>query len=91
MPKTVSEFRREIESIDAKIVDLLAERMALAIQIGYAKRRKKMPILDPAREEAVYQHILKLQYAPMEPKDLKKIYERIMEISRTIQNRIPFD
>lgn len=45
--------RKQIDSLDIKILALIEERTALADQVAAAKKEMGKAILDPSREEAV--------------------------------------
>ncbi|HEX2077752.1 MAG TPA: chorismate mutase [Longimicrobium sp.] len=49
----LARLRGEIERIDRQIVALIAERVALAREVGPVKHALGMPTLDPPREAAV--------------------------------------
>ena len=44
-------FRRQIDQFDDYILDLLADRLECARQIGKIKRANGDPIIDPVREK----------------------------------------
>ena len=49
----LAQLRRDIEQIDRRIVELLAERMDIGRRTGAIKRDAGRPILDAAREAEV--------------------------------------
>ena len=49
----LARLRGEIERIDRQIVELIAERVALARQVGPIKHALGIPTLDPPREAAI--------------------------------------
>lgn len=53
-------LRREINRLNAEIVEKLAERVEVALRIGEVKRRHGRPIVDMSRESKVYQHVQEL-------------------------------
>lgn len=53
----VEGLRREINRLNAEIVEKLAERVEIALRIGEVKRRHGRPIVDMSRESKVYQHV----------------------------------
>ncbi len=63
-------LRREIEAVDAVIIDALAQRMALAREIRVVKQRAGQPVLDPAREAEVVGRAL---------------YWKVMAVARGVQ------
>lgn len=50
-PKTLSQARKRIETLDEELLEVLAERMALSKTIGVFKKEKGAPVLDKNREQ----------------------------------------
>lgn len=84
-PMDIVELRRKIDDIDRKLVELLNLRAQAAHEIGRLKRDAGMPIYEPDREQAVFDNVEKENRGPLPARDLKRIYERIMDIMRKIQ------
>lgn len=78
----LKQLRRRIDTIDGAIVDLLRERVSVAVEIGKAKGGA--PVYDPERERVV---IDKIQHmAPeIDGDQLASIYDRIMALCRSVQ------
>ena len=53
LQEELTQLRRDIESIDRRVVELLAERLELGKRTGEIKRDAGKPILDAAREAEV--------------------------------------
>ena len=49
----LDQLRERIEALDRRVLELVAERVALARRIGAAKARESAATLDPSREAAV--------------------------------------
>ena len=49
----IQTLREQLDQIDRKLMELLAERMDTARQIGRWKMERGLPVLDAAREEQV--------------------------------------
>ena len=81
----IADWRKKIDEIDRKLVQLISERARAAHEIGKLKRGLAMPIYEPDRERAVFDHVQKLNPGPLPDRDLRRIYERIMDIMRQIQ------
>ena len=45
----------------------------------------RMPIYEPDREQTVFQNARSVNHGPLPDRDLQRIYERIMDIMRQIQ------
>jgi chorismate mutase len=79
-------LRQEIETVDARIVQLIAERTALARRIGEVKRAAGQPTLDPAREAAVVRRAgLLARAAGVAQEDVREIFWHLIGLSRRAQ------
>lgn len=81
----IADWRRQIDEIDRKLVELLSQRAKAAHEIGKLKRDVGMPIYEPDREKAVFENARKVNPGPLPDRDLLRIYERIMDVMRQIQ------
>ena len=82
---SIKDYRKEISSIDKKIIELLDKRMGLALKIGDIKDKKGLPIIDKTREKEIYDSLSKIQLDNLENDNLIKIYKKIIDISSSIQ------
>jgi chorismate mutase len=81
----IAGWRTRIDEIDRKLVELLNLRAQAAHEIGKLKRQAGMPIYEPDREQAVFRNAQGVNQGPLPNQDLMRIYERIMDIMRKIQ------
>jgi chorismate mutase len=81
----ISDWRKKIDELDSKLVELLSQRAEAAHEIGKLKRGVGMPIYEPDREQAVFDNVRRVNRGPLPDHDLLNIYERIMDIMRQIQ------
>jgi chorismate mutase-like protein len=81
----ISDWRKKIDELDRKLAVLLNERASAAIEIGRLKRNTKLPIYEPDRERAVIENVQKSNAGPLAERDLAQIFERIMDVMRSIQ------
>ncbi len=81
----ISDWRKQIDEIDRKLVQLLSQRAQAAHEIGKLKRVAAMPIYEPDREQSVFSNVRKVNLGPLPDRDLVRIFERIMDIMRDIQ------
>lgn len=81
----ISDWRKKIDELDRRLVDLLSQRAQAAHEIGKLKRNVGMPIYEPDRERAVFDNVRGINPGPLPDRDLLCIYERIMDIMRQIQ------
>ncbi|PYX80868.1 MAG: chorismate mutase [Acidobacteria bacterium] len=81
----IADWRKKIDEIDRKLVQLISDRARAAHEIGKLKRGLAMPIYEPDREQTVFDQVRKVNPGPLPDRDLLRIYERIMDIMRQIQ------
>jgi len=74
----LDDLRKKVDSIDARIVELINERAKVARQIGKVKQANSEPIYMPSREEIVYRKIDGMSQGPMPRASLRAIYREIM-------------
>ena len=78
-------FRNKIDEIDAKILDLINQRLDLALKIGRHKKENDEPIVDITRESSIIKRLLALNRGPIGEGQLQKIFLQIIAVSRKIQ------
>jgi len=78
-------LRRQIDELDAKIVDLLNQRARVVIEIGKAKHANGGPIYVPEREKAVLDRVAELNKGPLPNESLRAIYRELMSSSFALE------
>jgi chorismate mutase len=81
----IADWRKKIDEIDQKLVDLLNRRAQAAQEIGRLKRNSQLPIYEPDRERIVLTRVQEMNQGPLQQRHLMQIYERIMDVMRNIQ------
>jgi chorismate mutase/prephenate dehydratase len=81
----ISDWRKKIDDVDRRMAALLNERAAAVIEIGKLKRDARMPIYEPDREKDVIANVQRNNVGPLRERDLAKIYERLLDVMRSIQ------
>ncbi len=81
----IADWRRKIDELDEKLVQLLSERARAAVAIGKLKRDTALPIYEPDRERTVFQNVQAVNPGPLRGRDLVRIYERIIDVMRNVQ------
>ena len=81
----IADWRKQIDEMDGKIVDLLNQRARAAQEIGRLKRTANLPIYEPDREQDIFQHVRRANRGPLPEAELHGIYERIIDVMRNIQ------
>ncbi|MGA7908062.1 MAG: chorismate mutase [Candidatus Sulfotelmatobacter sp.] len=81
----IADWRKKIDELDRRLVELLSERARAAQEIGRLKRDTSLPIYEPERERMVFENVQGVNRGPLQGRDLVRIYERIMDVMRNIQ------
>ncbi len=81
----IADWRKKIDEIDQKLVEMLNQRAQAAQEIGRLKRNSQLPIYEPDRERVVLERVQSVNQGPLEHRHLMQIYERIMDVMRNIQ------
>jgi chorismate mutase len=83
----IADWRKQIDEIDRKLVELLNQRAGAAEEIGRLKRHTNLPIYEPEREKIIFENVQKMNRGPLGGRELLQIYERIMDVMRQIQRK----
>jgi chorismate mutase len=81
----IADWRKKIDELDRKLVELISERAQCAHEIGKLKRNSSMPIYEPDREKIIFQNIERYNSGPLSERQLRQIYERLIDVMRQIQ------
>ncbi len=80
-------WRRKIDDMDEQIVRLISARAQAARAIGELKREADLPVYEPLRERAVFEHVRRVNPGPLADVEMLHVYERIIDVMRTLQRR----
>ena len=83
----IEDWRKQIDELDEQIVVLISRRAEAAKAIGLAKIKLALPVYEPKREEAVFAHVKAINAGPLDNAELLHVYERLMDVMRTLQRR----
>jgi chorismate mutase len=81
----IADWRKKIDELDRRLVELLNARALAAKEIGRLKRDTNMPIYEPDREKIIHQNVASYNQGPLPDAELKHIYERIIDVMRKLQ------
>jgi len=85
--ESLERLRVDIETIDQRLIDLIAQRVSLARQVGQLKRSAGLPTLDPAREANVVRNAGALaRAAGLTAEDVREIYWHVIGLCRRAQS-----
>jgi chorismate mutase len=83
--KDIAQWRKEIDELDRRLVELLNQRAAAAQEIGRLKRDGSLPIYEPDREKIIFENVKAANQGPLPELELRHVYERIIDVMRKIQ------
>jgi chorismate mutase / prephenate dehydratase len=78
-------LRRQIDELDARIVDLLNARARVVVEIGKLKQQNSAPIYAPDREKAVLEKVRSLNHGPLPNRCLEAVYRELMSGSFALE------
>ena len=85
--KVIKELRNSIDKVDDQIFDLILKRFDYVEKIGNIKKEMNIPVDDKAREEIIIERLSEKLNTKINYKDIKKIIDPIISISKDIQRR----
>jgi chorismate mutase len=81
----IADWRKKIDELDYRLVQMLNERAQCAREIGKLKKNSSMPIYEPDRERIVFDNIARWNPGPLSDIQLRQVYERLIDVMRQIQ------
>lgn len=81
----IADWRKNIDEIDCKLVQLINERARCAREIGKLKRDSSMPIYEADREKIIFENIARYNQGPLSRAQLQYIYEHLINVMRELQ------
>jgi chorismate mutase-like protein len=82
---SIDDWRRKIDEIDSKLVELFNERSKCAIEIGKIKHAQSLRVYDPEREREILSRIKKSNSGPLDDEGLQRVFERVIDECRRIE------
>src|SRR5207245_3030800 len=82
---SVEDWRRKIDEIDRKLVELLNERSRCVLEIGRLKRQDGSPLYQPDREREVLDAAERANRGPLSEAAIRRLFERILDEARSVE------
>ncbi len=86
MENELKPLREGIDRVDVQLLALLNERMRLCREVGRIKGERGLELLDPGREERIYERLTGLNPGPLTDASLRSVYREIFTASRLLQH-----
>jgi chorismate mutase-like protein len=83
---TIEDWRRKIDEIDGKLVELLNERSKCAIEIGKIKKAENLRVHDPDREREILKRIKEANTGPLDGDGLQRLFKRIIDECKHVED-----
>jgi chorismate mutase len=83
----ISDWRRRMDEIDKKLVELLNERCKCALEIGHIKQQANIPLYQPAREKEVLANAETNNQGPLSHEAIRRLFERIIDEARSAERQ----
>jgi len=81
----LSDWRRRIDEIDKRLVELLNARSQCALEIGKLKQAAKIPLYQPDRENEVVANAESNNSGPLTDAAIRRLFERIIDEARAAE------
>jgi chorismate mutase len=81
----LADWRRKMDEIDKKLVELLNERCECALEIGHLKVQSRIPLYQPAREKEVLDNAETNNRGPLSHDAIRRLFERIIDEARSAE------
>ncbi len=78
-------LRRQIDSIDDRILDLLNERARVVLEVGKAKARQSGEFYVPNREQAIYERLIGQNAGPFPSEAIRRVFREIISASLSLE------
>jgi chorismate mutase len=88
---TVDDWRRKIDEIDRRLVELLNERSQCVIEIGKIKHTTREALYQPDRERQVLDAAVRANPGPLQDAAIRRLFERILDEARSVERTVMKD
>ena len=86
----LSDLRKQIDSADQMLLTSFVTRMRICAKVAEYKKKNGLPVLDEEREKEKIEEIRRIAPDDMEDSCVM-LYNKIMELSRELQEKIIAD
>jgi len=88
---TIDDWRRKIDEIDRRLVELLNERSSCVVEIGRIKNIAGEPLYQPSRENQVLDAAVRANPGPLPDAAIRRVFERILDEARSVERTVMSD
>ena len=84
----LDDIRKEIDTIDRQLLDLLSQRADLVHEVGVVKKRDGLQIYAPDREQALLTRLVEMNQGRLPEKSIRAIYREIMSAALALEDHL---
>lgn len=86
--KALNQLRKEIDEVNGALIELLAKRLELTMEIAQAKKALELPVYDPDRERLQDERLMLLAIEKrLDPRVVKHLFHLWVNYTREEMNR----
>ena len=87
-PGDIEGWRRKIDEVDAKLLELINRRVEFALQIGGLKREANIPVYNAEREAQIHRNLSRNNRGPLDDEAVKRLFDKIIEETRRLEQTV---
>jgi chorismate mutase len=87
----LEDWRKRIDELDRKLVELLNERSKCAMEIGHLKQQSGLALYQPDREQQVLANAERYNKGPLPDTAIRRLFERILDEARSVERHVMAD
>ena len=84
----LDDIRKQIDELDGKLLELLSHRADLVHEVGLVKKRDKLKIYAPQREEALLRRLVELNQGRLPERSIRAIFREIMSAALALEDNL---
>lgn len=84
----LDQVRKNIDTIDQQLIDLLSQRSELVHEVGVIKKAEGLQIYAPEREAALLKRLEKMNQGRLPEKSIRAIYREIMSAALALEDNL---
>ncbi len=88
---SVEDWRRKIDEIDRRLVELLNERSRCVVEIGRIKHASGYALYHPDREKQIHDSAVHANPGPLPDGAIRRLFERILDEARSVERTVMHD
>ena len=83
---TLDDIRKQIDSLDTELLDLLSRRADLVREVGVVKKREGLQIYAPEREDALLRRLIEKNKGRLPEQSIRAIFREIMSAALALED-----